>query len=347
MLAITSIDCRLQAGQAVRLTAPGTGRLHLLVPPEKRRVEKGELWAVFDSESLEANAAVVAARRAALEERRKRLLEIELPRRRLELEDKLAETKRWREIAQRIGSDEEVRRSLAEFLPPTGLPNLADLPGYERRAELLRLEIASVDASAKSELAVAEAELKQSETELAAKKALHEFRAPFAGELGWNLSATRNEPDYNVTAGELVAVIRQTDAIEGEVRMQDSRWLVLPTESLVLALQAPSGRRVLAPFSRTRLREEQQQDAVYYVFRIPPGEAAEFKASGEALLPGEILEVLPRGARLVPKVDLLRAYPEAFGRADWTTGVQRIWPGAEVEALGNALVAVVDPPGRK
>ena len=347
MLAITSVDCRLQAGQTVRIMAPGTGRLHLLVPPEKHEVGKGELWAVFDAETLEAGSGVLAARRAALEERRKRLLEIEIPRHRMELENQLAETRRWHDIARRIGHDEEVRRGMAEFLPPAGMPDLADLTGYERREDLLGLELASVDATANRELAVAEAELKQGEIELAAKKALHEFRAPFAGELVWNLASARSEQDYQVTAGELVAVIRETDAIEGEVRMQDSRWLVLPTESLRLALPSPSGRKVLAPFCRSRLREEQQRDAIYYSFRIPPEEGGEFKTSGEALLPGEILEVLPREARMVPKLELLRAYPDAFGRADWTGGVQRIWPGAQVEALGNALVAILAPPDRK
>ena len=346
-LSIASVDCRLQAAQTVRVTAPATGRLHLLVPPEKRRLEKAELWAVFDSEALAAASEVVAARREALEVRRKRVLEMELPRHRLELEDQLAETKRWQDVARRIGSDEEVRRSMAEFLPPAGLPGLGDLPGYERRANLLGLEIASVDATAKSELAVAETELKESEVELAAKKASHEMRAPFAGELLWNLSSSRSDPDHNVAAGELVAVIRQTDAIECEVRMQDSRWLVLPTESLVLALPSPRGGKVSAPFCRSRLREEQQQDAIYYVFQIPQDEGAEFKAGGNALLPGELRRILSREARIVPKIELLRAYPDAFGRADWAGGVERIWPGAQVEALGNAFVAILDPPARK
>ncbi len=347
VLAIATVNCRLQAARTIRVTAPGTGRLHLLVPPEKHQLEKNELWAVFDPATLEADAAVVAARRAALAVRRQHLLEIEVPRHRLDLEDQIAETRRLQDIARRLGTDDEIRRSLAEFLPPTGMPAPGDLAGYDRRTSLLDLEIASVDATPKSELAVGEAELRQSETELAAKQASHELRAPFAGELGWNISAQRNEPDYNVTAGELVAVIRQTDAIECEVRMQDSRWVVLPTESLVLAVSSPGGRKVRAPFVRSRLREEQQQDAVYYIFQIPPDEAAEFNASGSALLPGEILELLPQEARIVPKIELLRAYPDVFDRADWAGGVPRIWPGAHVQALGNAYVAIREPPGRK
>jgi hypothetical protein len=318
----------------------------LLVPPEKLHLEKGELWAVFDAATLEAGSAVVAARREALEIRRKRLLEIELPRHRLDLQDQLAETKRWQDIARRIGSDDEVRRSMAEFLPPAGMPGLGDLAGYEQRTNLLGLEIATAEPTTRSELDMAEAELKQSEVELAAKKTSHELRAPFAGELVWNLSSARSEPDHDVAAGELVAVIRQTDSIECEVRMQDSRWLVLPTESLALSLRSPGGPRVLAPFFRSRLREEQQQDVIYYEFQIPQAGAAEFKSSGNALLPGEILEVLTREARIVPKIELLRAYPDAFGRADWEGGVQRIWPGANVQAQGNALVAILDPPGR-
>ena len=129
--------------------------------------------------------------------------------------------------------------------------------------------------------------------------------------------------------------------------MQDSRWLVLPTESLVLALPSPRGGKVSAPFCRSRLREEQQQDAIYYVFQIPQDEGAEFKAGGNALLPGELRRILSREARIVPKIELLRAYPDAFGRADWAGGVERIWPGAQVEALGNAFVAILDPPARK
>ena len=348
-LPVARVDARILAEQSTRFYAPGNGRLQIVIDRAGGVVEKGVLWAVFSPEVLKLGDEMLEARRVALNLRRETLSQVDIPQKRLELEKKLREAQRLQEIAKRLGADEAAWKTLAELMPEAGLEAADRSPAViDRTVAILTQQLAFLSSEkgggASQELQVAEVELRQAETEQALKRSQYEMRMPFAGELVCNLELREGVREYPVANGQLIGVARKADQLSCEVRMQDSRWLAMPPESLFLRLRLGNGTEMRLPYAGRRIREEMRTEVLNYVFSVPAAGVEALRRNIDSVVAADLAMQLERPARIVPKVALLTSYPLEFSTADWAGGVAAVWPGAAVAAAGTSFVAI-EPKG--
>ena len=122
--------------------------------------------------------------------------------------------------------------------------------------------------------------------------------------------------------------------------MNDSRWLSMPPEALFLRLRLANGAELKLPYAGRRIREEMRAEVLNYVFTIPEAGVAVLRRNIDSVLAAELMLQLERKARIVPKVALLTAHPEAFASANWAEGVSTLWPEFSVVAVGTTSVAI-------
>jgi xanthine/CO dehydrogenase XdhC/CoxF family maturation factor len=350
-LPVARVDTRILAEQSTRFYAPNNGRLQVMIDRASGPQEKDKVWAVFSPESLKLGEEMLEARRAALKLRWETLSQVDIPQKRLEIEKKLREAKRLQEITKRLGADEQAWRTLAELMPEAGLDSADRTPAViDRTVAILEQQLAFLSGEkgggASQELQVAEVELRQAEIEQELKRTQYEMRMPFSGELVCNLELRDGVTDYPVANGQLIGVARKEDQLTCEVRMQDSRWLAMPPEALFLRLRLANGTELRLPYAGRRIREEMRVEVLNYVFSVPASGVASLRRNIDSVVAADLALQLERPARIVPKVALLTAYPQAFSTADWAGGVEVIWPGATTAAAGTSFVAI-EPDGAK
>lgn len=342
---LARVDARVQAEMSMRFYAPGNGQLQVRLVKTNGTVEKNEVWAVFSPEALKLGDEMLAARQAVLKMRMETLNQIDLPQKRLEIEKKLREARRLQEITKRLGADEEVWKTLAELMPEAGLDAADRSPAViDRTVEILTQQLAFLSgergSGASQELQVAEVELRQAEIEQELKRSQYEMRMPFNGALVCNLELRDGVENYPVTTGQLIGVARKEDALTCEVRMQDARWLAMPPEALFLRLSLANGAEFKLPYSGRRIREEMRAEVLHYVFTVPSAGVTALRRNIDSVLAADLFLQLEHPARIIPKVALLTARPQAFSTANWAVGVSALWPQATVVAVGTSSVAV-------
>lgn len=344
-LPVARVDARVQAEMSMRFYAPGNGQLQVRLNRTAGTIEANELWAVFSPDALKLGDEMLSARRAALKIRWETLNQVDIPQKRLEVEKKLREARRLQEITKRLGADEEVWKTLAELMPEAGLDSADRSPAVvDRTVAILTQQLAFLSGEngggASQELQVAQVELRQAEIEQELKRSQYEMRMPFSGELVCNLELRDGDENYPVTNGQLIGVARKEDALTCEVRMQDARWLSMSPEALFLRLRLANGTELKLPYSGRRIREEMRAEVLHYVFTVPPAGVSALRRNIDSMLAADLSLQLERPARIVPKVALLTARPQAFSSADWAGGVSAIWPQSTVVAVGTSSVAV-------
>jgi hypothetical protein len=93
-------------------------------------------------------------------------------------------------------------------------------------------------------------------------------------------------------------------------------------------------------FERSSLREQSGQEFFIYHFSFDESANQLLRSRRNAQVVGELAYQLKKASTIVPKVDLVRTYPEVFRSGQWATGVQEIWLDAVVVAVGSTDLAI-------
>ncbi|MEM7755034.1 MAG: hypothetical protein AAF297_05295 [Planctomycetota bacterium] len=309
-------------------------------------LKSGELWGRVAPERLDLERRTVEAQRRQLELRRLLFEALEVPRSVLEARRDLENATRTRDQIRLAAEsrDDPLVREVFPDLPSTFGDETVE--AAERLVEVLeenlRLALdpeSSVDAI---QLELAGVEVEQAELQFERLAERSELLMPFDGELVLRPELDTVGPLF-VRSGDVIAGARGGEVVLN-VEAGEALWLGVPSGRLEYLAEIPGGGRATASFQRRETIEVRGLPTLADRFVVADGRgAAALRRLTGATVRGRLIERLTERARLVPKLELVLASPEAFARGDWEAGVSQVWPGARVIGVGLTEVAIVPP----
>ena len=332
---VAPIDGPIEIEEAVR--AAGAGGIDLA---------SGEAWGRVAPERIDLERRAVAAQRRQLELRGMLFEVLDQPRSRLEAFRELDNAKRTRDqlrLAIESQDDPLVREVFPDLPAGFGEDVLA---AAERLVEVLEENLRIIDDPEASvervQLELAEVELTQAELNLDRLEERSNLVMPFDGELVLRPEYDTVGPLF-VRSGDVIATARGGEVVL-HVEAGEAAWLDVPSDRLVYVGDVPGGGSARSRFDRRETVEVRGQQSLIDRFVVEEGDGARaLRRLTGASVRGRLIAELPEPARLVPKLNLLIAAPDAFARGDWSGGVARTWPGARVVGVGLTRVAIVPP----
>lgn len=347
-LLLGTVPASIEARQSQIVQAPFNGQVERLAPAPGGTAGEGTVLAYFDRERIELEGRLLALERQLTEKQ-------EIP------EQQLALFQTLRQIENR---EVEITQQLAFIEKIEGNPELSKLFGRatdglsasedsasrrlesERRATQQMLDyLEDPEVRALAEQLVG---LKLRQREIEHEKLLAEARItmPFDGDYTYLLPFESGQSTARVQQGTAVLRMENIETIDAIVEIHGARWRLLPRERLSLRIADSPGlsQEREAPFSHVvRPQGQLSSEAMRYAFAFL-GEAGQGVARlrGGPVMAEVFLNFEGAQARIVPKLDLLAAYPEAF-RVSWERGAREVFAGLESVHVGRDALALVFP----
>ncbi|HMJ65947.1 MAG TPA: hypothetical protein VK615_11405, partial [Candidatus Binatia bacterium] len=322
------------------------GVLRLYIDRPSTNLAAGFVWGEFEPKLLHAESNALAEARAKIDERERLLLELELPRQKIELSRRIEELQRQVTLMKILATNQTVA-SVA--LPFAGIKDRSlKQEAITRSEEELRIARENYTYLVRTNLQVLGHDFETQRLELQRRQLEYDRQAsqarlkmPFDGQLNPSLPLAEGVLEYPVNAGQELAVARDLSTVFLRVPLSDAAWSSLPPERLTAVVMMPDGSRFEAPFSYKKLERTLQREDVAYYFQFPSD-----RASAAARLVGtevscELWLGLTQPARVVPKLTLVLHQPSAFSSRRWNEGLNQLAPGATLLAEGQTDLAIV------
>lgn len=342
-----TVTTQIQPEHYVKLKAPAAGRLYLKIRDGQH--PKGTVWAEVEPKQL-------ALERESMELARSLQKSKEIPAARLEMADARAALENRRD---------ELKRNLSMVGEILAEPELAELylgnegketansrsTVEEMRGRLLKqiaaledaLEYVGTPEQERMELRLSEILLEKKETELTRRERESKLELPFGGEFRYLVETPQDlEIPIDLQSGDDIAEISDYGRLECHVLVNRPAIRQLPDSSLSLGFERfGSGAPLRAEFSRKETREVYGKPELVYIFRFSEQQAKEARSLIGGRASADLLVSLSSEARLVPKLDLVKAAPDLLREKGWRVGVEAAFPGWRAIAVGQSHVAMV------
>jgi hypothetical protein len=339
------LPCRVLPKSSLNINAPFAGVLRLYIDRPSTNLPAGYVWAEFEPKLLQAESNALAEARGKINERERLLVELEMPRQKIELSRKIEELQRQVTLMKLLATNPGVAPAA---IPLTGLKDRSlKEEAMLRVEEELRLARENYNYLVHTNQQVLGHDFETERAELQRRQLEYDRRAvqarlkmPFEGQLNTSIQLAEAVSEYPVNAGQELAVARDLRSILLRVPVSDAAWSTLPADRLTAIVLMPDGSRFEAPFSYSKLERAQQREDVVYYFEFPAD-----RATAAARLVGtevscELWLRLGQPARVVPKLTLLLQQPSAFSSRQWNEGLARLTPGATVLVEGQTDLAI-------
>jgi len=345
---LANVPCRILPKTSLNINAPFSGMLRLYVNRPNTNVAAGVVWAEFEPKILAAESNALYEARAKIDERERLLLELELPRQRIELSRKIEELRKQVTLMKLLATNPAVA---PKVLPMSGVKEKSlQKEAVARTEEELRVAQQNYEYLVRTNLQVLghdfqtqRSDLERRQLEFDRQQSQARLKMPFDGQLNPSLPLADGITEYPVNAGQELAVARDLSLVLLRVPLADASWSTLPTDQLAALVTLPDGTRMEAPFAFKKLERVQLREDVVYYFQF----STERSPSASRLVGTEVsCELwlrLAQPARVVPKLTLVLHQPSAFSSRRWNEGLARLTPGASLLVEGQTDLAVVLP----
>jgi hypothetical protein len=340
------LPCRVLPKSSLNINAPFAGVLRLYIDRPSTNLPAGFVWAEFEPKLLQAESNALAEARAKINERERLLLELEMPRQKIELSRKIEELQRQVALMKLLATNPSVAPAA---IPLTGLKDRSlKKEAMLRGEEELRLAQENYNYLVHTnqqvlghDFEIERAELQRRQLEYDRRAAQARLKMPFEGQLNASFQLADAVSEYPVNAGQELAVARDLRSVLLRVVVSDAAWSSLPTDHLTAVVLMPDGSRFEAPFSYNKLERVQQREDVVYYFEFPSDRAAAAARLVGTEVSCELWLRLVQPARVVPKLTLLLQQPSAFSSRQWNEGLAQLTRGATVLVEGQTDLAIV------
>ncbi len=342
-IVIGTLNAEVRPARHLRLKAPATGQLHLKLPPSRRIIAKGEVWAELDPARLNLERRAVALAQASLKAKEEPALRLEQARNRADLTERLDEIERQAAMLNQLIQEPELGELyLAEQDTPGGTEKIrAMLVQLDRQARLLREVLTFVGTPRQEELELQALHLKleQQQIELERRERDSRLTMPFDGEITLVPPLPpAGEPLY-IESGMDLARLQDFSRVDARTVIRRTEWRLLDPSRVKLRVAAGSSM-LRADFARSLSEEVFGRDELVYYFTFSPEQTRTARALVGGQISAQLLFVLPESARLVPKLDLALADPELVRTAGWDAAVAQLIPGARILLHGDTHLAI-------
>lgn len=340
-LLLAQLPARVQPRQMAVARAPAAGQLVLLDAARgEATLPAGTAWARIEIPGGADEACELTKLRQRLAERRDHYTRFEVPAALARLDREITDAEETLSLARFAEKSPDLFRGDDAPLDPQLRPALTPAQA-EARLERLREQrtlLAAGDRAAEpADLFALQTQLDQRERALQLRDEQLTLTAPFAGQL----RLAQPDSPRPVETGEIVATLADASALEVRVPATLPLLHSVAPETLHAVLTLPGGGVATAAFAGSTV--EMQGPALVTVFRfqLPAGStpAAGLPTAGVEL-PVLVFARLPREARIVPKLDLVRHDAAGVLRDGWRAGLPRLLPGAELLAEGRQALAL-------
>jgi len=344
-LVIGSVPANLQAKQMHTFYAPSNGPIELLVPAMSGQAAQGELLAFQNRKRIELEGRLLALERQLTEKQ-------EIPEQQIALFQTLRQIRnREAEISQQLEFIEKIGTS-PELIQLFGQAYGKDKSKEENTTNQLKSErlatqqlLNHLNDPEISVLALELTNLKLRMRELEHEKQLSEacINMPFDGDYQVLLAVDNGRTEVEVLQGAALLRVEDLKEIHATFQIYGVRWRQFPRERLSLRIPGMHGLNASdrAPFSKiVDVGVDPLDGAPRYAFAFK-GAAAQraAKIRGGTVTAEILLELGDRPARIVPKLDLLEAYPDAF-RDSWEAGASQVFKNLAAIYVGREALAL-------
>lgn len=329
------------------ISAPSSGLLELFVEPRSQELDKGVRVAELDREGREIEAQLLATERRLLETRERtdwesqRLDRVQRTESQLsQARSELAFLRRLKENPKQAGAFNLVDRASNPEEDDPGALMDSLIKRAKDRIDALEDHLRNLRDPELGKLAWEEQKLRLRQKELAlkARRRRSELVMPFTGELTLLVPVSGDERVFPVDAGQDLFRIRDLTEIFAHVPLENTRWRFL--ERSRLRVIVGQGRNAVpGMYHHDRVRTLNGKDVKVYSFLLPPGSRAARAYIGGTVT-GTLRMVLKAPARLVPKLDIIRAAPDGFRSGGYEGAVAAAFPGYELVVAGEESVAI-------
>ncbi len=343
-----TVTTQVQPEKYLKIKAPAAGRVHLRVRDGIH--EKGIVWGEIEPDQLKMEREAIELSKELYESKEKPAARLEMADARAGLENRRDELNKNLKMLGEILSEPE----LAElYLGEEGRdPNGSRSTVEEMRGRLLK-QISALDEALlyvgtpdqeRMELRLAEIQLKRKEAELERREREARLEMPFTGEFRYLMDLPEDlEKPVEVGSGDEIAEISRYGRLECHMPVNQTAIRQLPVPALSLEFEpSGAGSRLQAEFLRKETREIYGKPELIYVFRFTEEQARTARSLIGGRVSAELMVDLSSEARLVPKLDLVKAAPDDFREKGWRVGVETAFPGWRAIAVGQSDVAVVE-----
>lgn len=327
--------------------SPYLGTLRVHVEEPQADLKEGFLWAEFDPEIFAFDEKLLEESKKRLDIREQVQMEIELPRKKLQLERSLDEARRQADLARMIATNQAMAEVILTF-PGASTPMRPDaLEKTDLERRLLEQQmnfILETNLSAIGlDVGAPRLEWERRAMDFKKRKEQSQFRMPFDGRLTVSLPITKGISEYPVEGGQEIGIIRDFSSIRLRVPIGNPSWSAIPGEQLSATVRMPTGAAIEANFAYHKIERNQNREESVYYFEFPPERSASAARLVGTHLACELWVKLDEPARIVPKLSLVMHDPEIFTSKSWQLAVGALFPGARVVAEGQTDVGVVLP----
>lgn len=341
-----TLPCQLQPRSSITILSPLLGRLRLYVHAAQTNLPAGFLWAEFEPEMFATEKRALEMATQRLNEQEQVQLEIELPRKKLQLERQLKEQERQLRFLRLLSTNPASATILFQF--PGAVPLRPDsLENNELEFSLLSRTMDLIQETNLTalgfDLGVQRLQLESRKLDFEKRRAQSRFEMPFDGRLTINLPLTGGVTEYPVNSGQEIGVVRDLSEIRVRVPVANGSWSAIPGGKLSAVVRMPSGEGYEAAFAYRKIERNQNREESVFYFTFPKDRADLAARLIGTEISCELWVNLDEPARVVPKLSLVLQNPEGFQHGTWAAAVQMLFPGARVVAEGQTDLGIVLP----
>jgi hypothetical protein len=340
---VAVLPCQLQPKSTISIVSPITGMLRVYANSPQTNLPANFLWAEFEPEMLAQQEQTLNEQLKRLEDQEKLQWEIEYPRMKMQLVDKIETADRELKMLRMLSTNE----SLKVFNVGT---NRTMRPEALARAEtnmvLLRQTLTFLESTNLAALGFdptgQRTEWKRRQLDFEQARRQSRFEMPFDGKLTFGIPISEGVTNCRVNLGQEIAVARDISLIRVRVAMDNVAWTGISPEKLDAVVRS-GGQTLSAKFAFQKIERIQNREESAYYFEFPADKAATAARLIGANVACELWTDLPEPARIVPKLAMVLHRPDAFQNRDWGAAVGSTFPGARVLIEGQTDLAVVLP----
>jgi hypothetical protein len=321
------------------------GSIEIMAEARQGTAKENTLLAWMDRERLELEGEVLA-----LETTHSRVREIP--------EKKLAGLQQRRQLETRSSEIDQQLSFLSEIERKPELARLftEDSDGFQQdkaeTAEQLESErdlaenlLEALQTPENEALAEELAERKLAQRQLDYEKRLRDsqIRMPFDGHYRLMLPTEPGRTVYPVLQGDPILITEDRSELFGIVEVKGNHWRLLPRERLRLNFP---GAGALSPeetgrFAHSVLDDSGRRPTLFYHFKFDAGNLPRVERLRGGVITAELLlDLRDEPAHIIPKADLIQAFPNAFA-GGWESGIRQHVEGVQAIHIGQTAIALV------
>lgn len=344
-LLIGTVPATIEPRRAARFNAPMNGSIEIMLEARQGTAKEDTLLAWMDRERLELEGEVLALE--ATNSRVRQIPEKQLAslQQRHQLETRSSEIDQQLNFLSEIERKPELARLFTEDSEGFQLDKAATAEQLENEQALAETLLEALQTPENEALAQELAERKLAQRQLDYEKRLRDsqIRMPFDGHYQLMLPTEPGRTVYSVLQGDPILLTEDRSEIFGIVEVKGNHWRLLPRERLRLNFP---GAGALSPeetgrFAHSVLDDSGRRPTLFYHFKFDAENLSRVERLRGGVITAELLlDLRDEPAHMIPKADLINAFPNAFAEG-WESGIRQHIEGVRAIHVGQTAIALV------